>query len=603
MSKRTINRRTFLALASASVAGSLAACAAPAATQPPPPAQPASPTEPPSAPAEPTTAPEPTTVPEPAAANVNALGKVLPADAAPLDKQVMIMFGGTPYTVDRFISMYQSGGFTSAYSLGLVRFNKDYDVLPAAAESWQPSEDGMKWTFNLRKGIKWSDGNELTAHDYVATFQLGASPEHAWDFAWYYLNLKNWAEATSGSVPVSEIGVKALDDYTLEFETTSPAPYLPSQLIWSVPLSKAAMEKHGKLYNNEVATAVTCSPLKLTEWSKDKQFVLELNEQYTGPAEMIPYYSKFISQVPAAIDAVTAYQSSDALWMRTDITTGRVAEADPSLADQVYWMYGDFRTYYVGFNFAIKPFDDIRVRQALSMCFDRAPIVQAVAGRGGVPAYTFLAAGFPGSWENTPEAQTIQPFDVEKAKQLLAEAGYPNGQGFPKLEIPVTPIGAQTASLIAQGFAAEVKNQLGIETEVVSKDWRVFIEEVRTNRIVPVWVDSYGMDYLDQSNMLSIFTSNRLTNWNNATYDEMFNKAAGYIGSKEERDAMFYEAEKMVLSEYVICPLYHERIPYLIKPQVAGSGMEPDKNGVRGSHWPDDYGLGEFWFTTYVRNM
>lgn len=602
MNKRVINRRTFLALTGAGLAGGLAACAAPA-TQAPAPTQPASPAEP-AAPAEPTTAPEPAAPAEPAAANVNALGKALPADAAPLDKQVMITFGGTPYTVDRFISMYQSTGICSPFSLGLVRFNKEYEVLPSAAESWTPSEDGMKWTFKLRKGIKWSDGNDLTAHDYVATFQLGASPEHAWDFAWYYLNLKNWAEANSGSVPVSEIGVKALDDYTLEFETTSPAPYLPSQLIWSVPLSKAAMEKHGKLYNNDVATAVTCSPLKLTEWSKDKQFVLELNEQYTGPAELIPWYSKFISLLPAAIDTVTAYQSSDVLYMRTDATTGRVAEADPTLADQVYWMYGDFRTYFVGFNFGIKPFDDIRVRQALSMCFDRAPIVQAVAGRGGVPAYTFLAAGFPGSWETTDEAKTIQPFDVQKAKQLLAEAGYPNGEGFPKLEIPATPIGGQVASLIAQGVAAEIKNQLGIETEVVSRDWRVFIEEVRTNRIVPVWVDSYGMDYLDQSNMLSVFTSNRLTNWNNATYDAKFNEAAGYTGSREERDRMFYEAEKMVLSEYVICPLYHERIPYLVKPQVAGPGMEPDSNGVVGPHWPDgDYVLGDFLSTTYVKNM
>ncbi|BCX02298.1 MAG: ABC transporter substrate-binding protein [Candidatus Roseilinea sp.] len=589
MSKRKMTRRTFLGLAGMGVATGLAACAAPTG-RPSVPAVSGGPATP--------AVPTPTTAPQ-----ANVLGKVLPPDAAPLDKQVMVVFGGTPYTLDRFISMYQSSGLTSPYSLGLVRFNKNYDLLPAAAESWSPAEDGKKWIFKLRRGIKWSDGNELTAHDYVATFQLGASPEHAWDFAWYYLNLKNWGEATAGKVPVSEIGVKALDDYTLEFEATSPAPYLPSQLIWSVPLSKAALEKHGKFYNNDVATSVTCSPLKLTEWSKDKRFVLELNEKYTGPAEMIPWYTKFVSEVPAAIDAVTAFQSSDVLWMRTDATTGRVAEADPSLADQVYWMYGDFRTYFVGFNFAMKPFDDIRVRQALSMCFDRAPIVQAVAGRGGVPAYTFLAAGFPGSWENSPEAKTIQPFDVEKAKQLLAEAGYPNGQGFPKLEIPVTPIGGQTASLIAQGFAAEVKNQLGIEAEVVNRDWRVFIEEVRTNRAAAVWVDSYGMDYLDQSNMLGVFTSNRLTNWNNETYDAMFNEAAAYAGPKEERDAKFYEAEKMVLSQFVICPLYHERIPYLIKPQVTGPGMEPDKIGVRGSHWPDDYGLGEFWFTTYIKNM
>ncbi len=284
--------------------------------------------------------------PPPAESMVNLLGKELPADAAPLSEQVMSIFGGTPYTQDRFISMYRSSGFTSPFSLGLVRFDKDYNVLPCAAENWTMSEDGTRWTFYLYKGIMWSDGKELTADDYVFSFRYGADPAHAWDFAWYYSNIKNWAAATAGAVGVEEIGVKKIDDHTLEFEATEAAPYLPSQLIWSVPLSKAAFEAHGELYNNAVETHCTCSPLKLTSWEKDVEFTFELNEKYTGPAELIPYYTKFRSYVPAAIDALTAYQTSDVRWMRSDSTTGRVAEADPELSQQLYWMYGDFRTYF-----------------------------------------------------------------------------------------------------------------------------------------------------------------------------------------------------------------------------------------------------------------
>ncbi len=147
------------------------------------------------------------------------------------------------------------------------------------------------------------------------------------------------------------------------------------------------------------------------------------------------------------------------------------------------------------------PFDDPRVREAVALAIPKEILVPAALGSGGAPAYTFLAAGFPGSFEQTPEAKTLQSYNPERAKQLLADAGYPDGKGFPELVLRCTPIGGQGPIIMTQGIAAELGKVLGIKAE------------------------------------------------------------------------------------------------------VTGKGMEPDRAGVRGSHWPDDYGLGEFWFTTYIKKM
>jgi len=540
-----------------------------------------------------TAVPEPTEVP----ANTNILGKEYPTDALPQEEQILVGLGGTPKAMDRFVSMYQGADF--AGSLSLVRFDNDYNVLPCAAESWEISDDGLKWTFHLVKGIMWTDGNPLTADDFVASFQYGALPDHGWDFAWYYNNIKNWKEATAGDVGVEEIGVRKIDDYTLEFETTSPAPFLPGQLLWSAVMNKAAMEEHGEYYNNDPATSVSCGAFKLTKYEKDVELVYELNEKYTGPAELIPYYTMIKNYQPPAIDNLTAYQSTDVTTIGLGADLARVAEADPELSKQLHWSYGDFRCFFISFNFE-SPFDDPRVRLAIAKSFDRDVLVEAAAGHSGAAAYTFLGTGFPGSHADDPEARAIQAYDPDEARQLLADAGYPGGEGFPKLEIPIRP-GVAALTILAQGIAEELKKQLNIEAEIVNWETKIFIEETRRARSVSMYMDGYGMDYLDQSNMLGIFMSDSLTNWNDPEYDALIEKASVYLGDKSERDALFWDAEERLLKEAGIIPLYTIRAASLVKPNVAGKGIEPDKAGTAAPHWPTSYPLGIWTHTTYLK--
>ena len=166
----------------------------------------------------------------------------------------------------------------------------NFEIIPAAAESWEGSEDGMTWTFKIREGLTWSDGNPVTAADWVTTFQYAADPEHAWDFTWFFQGvIKNWNEAVAGEVTApDQIGVaQGANEYELVFETEAPAPYLPAMLLYSLPLSAAALASTAAaLYNTDPATAVSSGPFMLSEWTPEQQIVYTKNPKYTGSLQV-----------------------------------------------------------------------------------------------------------------------------------------------------------------------------------------------------------------------------------------------------------------------------------------------------------------------------
>ena len=158
----------------------------------------------------------------------------------------------------------RADALTDLLSDPLVRLDKNFKVNPSAATEWTADDSGLVWTFKLDPKLMWNDGTPVTADDYVATFQYGADPKHAWDFNWYYSGvIKNWTQAVAGEVPVTDLGVKAVDANTLEFTTETPAPYLPAMLVYSTPLQKKALEANGGLYNSDPATSVLPAP---TSW-------------------------------------------------------------------------------------------------------------------------------------------------------------------------------------------------------------------------------------------------------------------------------------------------------------------------------------------------
>lgn len=509
----------------------------------------------------------------------------LPADAAPQDQQMYVVNTvGDFKTLDFYEAVYARPTLADVSSETLVRLDKEYQVQPGAAESWSSTPDGKTWTFKLDKNLMWSDGNKVTADDYVATFRYGADPKHAWDFTWYFQGvLKGWDEAIEGKIPLDQIGVRRGDDpYTLIFDTQVAAPYLPAMLFFSWALSKAALEKYGPNYNNKPATAVSSGPYILTEWTPDKQVVFSRNTKYTG--KLKPAFNKLVQRVAAPTTNFTAYQNDE-----IDVTTEpapadmKIIQNDPNLTKQMRLGNSDFRTFYFFFDVTQPPFNNLKVRQAFSHAIDRESIQKAILGPIGISAYSYLAPGFPGN--NTDGLKDIQKFDAAMAKQLLAEAGFPNGQGFPKQELWLrneSPVN----QAVGQAIGSMLRQNLGIEVEVSNKDRKLYMDTLTAKPTkLPFGYISYGMDFLDPYNMLSVWLTGGRHSWTNPQFDKLVKDAASFLGPAAERIKMFQDAERILVTD---CPgvyVYHIKEISLIKPWIKGEALEPDKLGNSSYHY------------------
>ncbi len=279
----------------------------------------------------------------------------MPADAAPLNQQFIRLLMSEGTTPDFPVSVYKRGGlsYDSILSTPFVRINKNFELLPNGALSYETSKDGKTWTFHMDPKLNWSDGNPVTADDVVYTFQYQADPKHAWDFAWFWSDIVNWNDAVAGKVALDQIGVKKVDTYTVQFTTTVPSPYFPSKALYIRPLSKIAMQKYGEYYDTDPKTSVSSSPWILTEWTKGKQMVFGPNKNYTG--RLKPYIQNLIIEFGDDNTSFNAYQNGEVdeaqFFSPADMAT--IAK-DPTLNAEYHPGYGDFRTYYLGFNTSIE---------------------------------------------------------------------------------------------------------------------------------------------------------------------------------------------------------------------------------------------------------
>jgi ABC-type oligopeptide transport system substrate-binding subunit len=534
-------------------------------------------------------------------------GVTLPADAAPPEQQVYVVhYDNTSdfTTIDFYESVYKRGGaIADVLSDSLVRLDKNFEIQPGAATEWSVDDSGLVWTFKLDPALMWNDDTPVTADDYVATLRYGADPEHAWDFSWYFQGvIKNWAQAVEGSVPVDQIGVRAVDANTLEITTETPAPYLPSMMLYSNAMQKKALETHGGLYNSDVATSVSSGPYVLKEWRKGERLVYEANPKYMGTNK--PFIQKVIVIGAAPSTNFAAYQANEIDSVggaSLSPADNEIIQADPELKNQFHPHYGDFRTHYLFFDTQNPPFNDVKVRQAISRVVDRDGIIQSIVKpTQGMAAYSFLMPGFPAA--NAEALKPLQSYDVEQAKQLLADAGFPNGEGFPKLTLWLRNEGA-VRQAAAQAIAASIKQNLGIDVEVSNKEYKTFMDALNAKPTqIQFGLVSYGMDFLDPANMLGVWQSGGRHNWNNAEFDALYKEASSFTGDAAERIKMFQDAERMLVEQVGGVFLYHETPGDLYRPYLKGSELEPDKQGVAAMHWPGFSTYSELIGSMYIGN-
>lgn len=545
--------------------------------------------------------------------NQDIYGRPLPEDAAPYEMQIWSEMCNAATTQSYFMAattVYAricQPGTSDLFSDSLVNLDENLNLIPAAAESWEVSEDGLTWYFKLRPGQVWSDGTPLTANDWVVSWRWMADPENAYDFVWMWQGIiKNWSESVAGEVPPEEIGMEAVDDNTLAITTVGPMPYLPATMFFWPPLQAASLEKYGPDYQLDPATSVSSGPFILKEFKPGELVILDANPTYNGFRK--PYLRQIRGIYGDKLNgSFLAFQNHEIDRVGYEFLSAadfEIIKKDPVLLENYRPNPGDFRTDYLLMDTYNPPFNDQKVRLAFAKAVDRESIVENVMNASfniGMPAYSFLMPGFPAS-DTTGALKDIQAYDCEAAKTLLAEAGYPNGEGFPALEMKLR----NESEFNAQRFiaaAASISECLNVEISVNNIEFNTYMQELleRPTKI-QFGAVSYGMDYLDPANMLGVWVSTGRHSWRNAEFDRLVQEAGVFVGDPEERFQMYRDAERILVEDVGGIFLDHRIAGDLFQPYIAGEVFRPNAQGVSSWQWGNDWGWGAIYITNEVMN-
>jgi ABC-type transport system substrate-binding protein len=550
--------------------------------------------------------------------NVDVYGRTLPADAAPYEMQTwreICNANRTEIALSSVVSVYQRicdlHGFDQ-FSDSLVQLDQNMQLFPGAAESWEPTEDGLGWIFHLRGDQMWNDGTPVTAMDWVRSYQFMADPVNAYDFVWMWLGvIEGWDEAVAGEISPAEIGVEALDDNTLLIRTQNPFPPLPATTMYWPPMQAASLGEPGAWtpeYILDPATSVSSGPFMVVEHVPGDHLLLEANPDYVGPRT--PWLRQLIGvygdQINGSFIAFQNYEVDRVDYVHLKPADFVVISENPEMSANFRLHAGDFRADYLLFDTFNPPFDDVNVRLAFAKAVDRQAIADNVINVAGieqvVPAYSFLAPGFPG-WDAAGDFRDVQAYDCEAAQNLLADAGYPNGEGFPAQELKLRGEGEGVMSWYV-AVAASISQCLNVDIEINNMEFNAYMDALLARPTTLQFGGvSYGMDYLDPANMLGVWKSTGRHSWRVAEYDDLVNEADQIVGDREARMALYHEAERILVEDVGGVFLFHRNLGALLQPYIAGGTcFEPDNQGVSAWHWNNQWCWGEFYVTQDVMN-
>ena len=512
------------------------------------------------------------TTPETTAATTAAAETTAPA---PVEVPQILKWnvGADPKTIDPTLNGASDGGDVINQTFEALTREKSGIVYPGIAESWEISEDGLTVVFKLRES-KWSDGSPLTAHDFVYSWKRGMDPATASEYSWIweYTNVVGAYEAAFEGGSLDDVGVTAVDDYTLEIKLNTRTDYIISLLSFYhfMPVKQSSVEaKADGAWAKDPALAVSNGPFVLTSYEIGKGLTLEKNPNYWN-AENVKLEKIEAVFIDEASTAYQAYQA-DELFFIPDVPSAEIPRLIAE--DPEFYVFPLLGTYYYNFNLKLDLFEDVRVRKALNLAIDRELICETL-GAGQIPAAGFVPPGFLDANGNdffeTAGDYGI-PTDLSKideAKALLAEAGFPDGVGFPEFTIMYNT--SEAHKMVAEMIQEQLKTNLGINTKLENQEWAVF-QDTRKEGNYELARGGWLTDFMDPSGLLSIFTSLNAYNdpkFNNAEYDELLSNSAK-VGGQEHFD-LLYQAQDILMTELPIIPVYHYSDFMLAKDKLVG---------------------------------
>jgi len=450
---------------------------------------------------------------------------------------------------------------------GLV--TKDLETLepkPGVADSWSVSEDGRVYRFHIRDTARWSNGDKLVAQDFVDTWRRELMPKLGSAWAVYLFVIVNAEAFNKGEISdFSQVGVKALDEETLEITLVSSTPYFLQMLDHNsmFPLHIKTIEKFGEIDERSTPWTrpenfVGNGPFIPVEWTPNKVFSVKKNPYYWNTKSVKLNQIDFLP-IDNLVVQERMYRNGQ-LHIVEKLPPDKIAQyqSDPALRT-----FLNYATYFYRLNTTIKPLDDARVRKALAYSINREAIAKYITKGGEIPAYSLT----PPNYYYAPQARMV--YDIDLAKKLLAEAGYPDGKGFPKLTLIYNT--DESHLKIAVAIQQMWKKSLGVDIKLQNQEWKVFLNNQHQMNY-EISRASWSGDYVDPNTFLEMWITdggNNETGWANKEYDSLIRQAS-LAQNKAQRVAYFQRAEHILMDESPIIPIYNYSWNRLVSPSVKG---------------------------------
>ncbi len=466
-----------------------------------------------------------------------------------------------------------SGGVIDHLFRGLVEWDPAMNVIPDAARGWDVLSDGRQYVFYLREDCTWSDGHPVTAQDFVVAWRRVLRPGSQSPFVRLLFPIRNAAAYHCGDVnDPEEIGVRALDDLTLLIELSKPCSFFPHVLAHPVarPVPAHIVAEEGERWWHPEVLA-TNGPFRLITWEWGKQVMLRRCATYRGrwPGNVEEVCLHLAVDPKAKKAKWHLYRDGglDILWIRWGFPASFLQEIRRNHSNEVISV-PNFFVRFVGFDVRRPPFDDVRVRQAFTYGTNRDLLVQNTFGTDLTPAHGGLIP---------PEMPGHSPrigleFDPQRARSLLAEAGYPHGQGFPEVVLQVFPGAIEAGQLLKQLW----ERVLEVKVVVHIVPWEQYMRHIEEGPRPHLFLAGWVADYPDPDSFLRVSMIREWTGWDNRQYTELV-EAAQSSQNQEERMALYRQADEILIKEAPILPLAYSRWTFLVKPSVRSFPLSPLK--------------------------
>ena len=527
-----------------------------------------------------------------------------PAESTPAEGfDMAVCIASEPQTIDPALNSAVDGAIMTQHMFeGLMKWsdsgnpvnekgNMNYAALAAGqAESYEKTDNGdgtVTYTFKIRSDAKWSDGQPVTANDFVYSWQRLANPLTAADYCYMIDMVQGYAAVNAGEADPTTLGVSAPDESTFVVNLTYDCPYFLEICAFpaAFPVRQDIIEAYGDTWTTDDNSShyISNGPWKLAEWVHDSYIKMVPNEYHYDAANLGPNSLTF-QLMEDQNSMLAAYRSGDLQFiedMPVDEIAGLLASGELNIVDYI-------GTYYVCYQTQAAPFDNALVRQAFTLAIDSKYIVEQVTQTGQVPATGFVPAGIYDADPNGDDFRTVggdywdAPVDdatyqanCEKARQLLAEAGYPNGEGFPTVTYLYNTSDAHKA--VGEALQQMWQEELGVTVQLQNQEWNAFLE-TRKKGEYQIARNGWIADYNDPCSFLDMWLTgggNNDAQYSNPEYDAMID-AAKATSDPAERMSYFHKAEDIIIGQdWALGPIYFYTQKYMMADDISGAFYTP----------------------------